>query len=343
MSWLEAVPTLDAELAQLIAHNYYGVRSHARLLPSERDQNFLLTTESGERFVLKIANGREQAVLLESQNQAMGHLAKRLSYCPQVVPTTSGEQITRIGTSPEDSHFVRLVTYLPGAPLGDLKEQSSELLCDIGEKLGRLDRELTTFDHAALHRDFHWDLVNGPCVVKNYGALIPDPSLRELVVNCAEELEATLAPRSQKLRRSIIHGDPNDYNVIIGPDDSGLQRVLGLIDFGDMVYSYTIGDLAVAIAYAVLGKSDPIESASWIVTGYAQECPLNEAEIEALFVLVRMRLCMSVCLAAYQQQQLPDNAYLDISQQAIRGTLPALVEIDSREVTKAFRQACHCF
>jgi Ser/Thr protein kinase RdoA (MazF antagonist) len=341
MSLLQAVPVFDAQLAESVARDRYGIRSRASLLPSERDQNFLLTSELGQEFVLKIANGLEQSSLLESQNEAMGHLAKRLSYCPQVVPTTSREQMFEVDAPSGGSHFVRLLTCLPGVPLGTVKEQSPALLCDFGKKLGRLDRELATFDHPAAHRDFHWDLANGSRIVESHGGLIASPKMREVAFRGAEYFQANLGPHIQDLRRSVIHGDANDYNVLAGFDETGAQRVTGLIDFGDMVHSYTIGDLAVAIAYAVLGKADPIGTALWLVTGYAEEYPLTGVEIEALFELVRMRLCMSLCLAAYQLKQRPQNEYLSISQQAITDTLPALVEIDSREVARAFRDVCH--
>src|SRR6185503_13860961 len=113
------------------------------------------------------------------------------------------------------------------------------------------------------------------------------------------------------LRRSVIHGDANDYNVLVDMD-----VVVGLIDFGDMVYSWTIGNLAIAIAYVVLGKEDPYGSADDVIDGYTKEFSLHKEEIDVLWKLVRLRLAMSVCLAADQLRQRPENEYLQISQRA---------------------------
>jgi len=93
-----------------------------------------------------------------------------------------------------------------------------------------------------------------------------------------------------------------------------------------MVYSWTIGDLAVALAYVVLGKDDPREVAEYVVDGYREEFVLLTKERDVLWKLVRLRLAMSVCLAAHQQSLRPDNEYLRISQQAIAETLPRLFE-----------------
>jgi hypothetical protein len=107
-----------------------------------------------------------------------------------------------------------------------------------------------------------------------------------------------------------------------------------------MVYSYTVGNLAVSVAYAILDKSDPLRAAARIVKGYHRTHPLDENEIASLYLMVCMRLCMSVCIGAQQLKERPDNDYLSISQMPIQRTLPLLAEIHPRFAETAFRQAC---
>lgn len=272
----------------------------ARRLPSERDQNFLLADDSDQQFVLKIANTAESRSFLEAQNAVLDYLSERVSFCQRV-----------IGDIAEfEGHFVRLVTYLPGVPLAEIKPHTSGLLHDLGQKLGQLARSLTDFDHPAVHRDFHWDLANGNRIVNEYAPLIEDTELRKLVLKCR------FKPQTE-LRRSVIHGDANDYNVLVDPES---MTVSGLIDFGDMVYSYTVGDLAIALAYVVLGDGDPRH----VIAGYTSEFGLLDEERVALWPLVRLRLAMSVCMAAHQIRQQPENEYLRISQKAIEKTLPRI-------------------
>jgi len=309
MQLLSHTPAFDVESAKKIAERIFGLRATARVLPSERDQNFLLSDDVGGRFVLKIANALESRELLEAQNAALDHLGTRISFCPRVVPALNGELI-----STESDYYVRLVTYLPGEPLALAMPYSPQLLRDVGRKLGEMDRALADFDHPALHRDFHWDLANGNRVIDQYAGLIESAKFREVVLQCRFDVNTDL-------RRSIIHGDANDYNVLVESD-----RVTGLIDFGDVVYGWTVGDLAVALAYVVLGKDDPREAAEHVIDGYTEEFALTHEERVVLWKLVRLRLAMSVCLAAYQQRLRPDNEYLQISQQAIAETLPRLFE-----------------
>ena len=85
MSLLQHTPACTEAEAQRLALELYGLRATAAPLPSERDQNFLLETEGGERFVLKIANALEDRALLEAQSAAMNHLARRGVPGPRVV------------------------------------------------------------------------------------------------------------------------------------------------------------------------------------------------------------------------------------------------------------------
>src|SRR5499426_3908471 len=348
MSLLEHSPNFSLEEATALARDLYSRDAAASDLPSERDQNFLLQDRSGGKYVLKIANALEDRALLEAQQQAMARVATRAPLGQRIAPTRSGALLSEVRSAFGMRHFVWMVDWLPGVALGDLKRHSPELLRDLGRRVGRIDRALADFDHQAIHRDFHWDLANGLSVVREYESLITDAETRRLVVKFAAEFERDVAAILPRLRKSAIHNDANDYNVIVRAGDDPHaksqsvvgQSVVGLIDFGDMVHSFTVADLAVAIAYAMLNKPDPLAVAAEIVKGYHAEYALIEEELTALFGLARLRLCMSVCIGAHQRRRRPDDDYLTISQRPIRDTLPKLAQIHPRFAEAVFRHAC---
>jgi Ser/Thr protein kinase RdoA (MazF antagonist) len=329
MSVLKHAPQFSSGEAIEIVKSVYGFDVSAESLPSERDQNFVLVTENGKRLVLKIANALESRELLEAQNAALLHLKSRSVKCPQVLASRSGALVAEVFSTTGASHFIRLVTYLQGVPFAQVKS-SAPLLFELGRFLGKLTRALADFDATAFHRDFHWDLANGANVLDEYKALVEPCSLREQLDQCTVNIKRE---KLKSLPCSVIHGDANDYNIIVGEDGD-----VGVIDFGDMIHSYTAGELAVALAYVVLDESDPLEVATEVVKGYSSEWRLNDDEIESIWCLMLMRLCMSVCLAAHQQQQQPDNAYLDISQRSIRDSLPRLLAIDAQKASTTFRR-----
>jgi Ser/Thr protein kinase RdoA (MazF antagonist) len=335
VSLLEQAPRFEPRTAAQIARDLYRLDAAASPLPGERDQNFLLETPSG-RFVLKVANAAEERSQLEAQNAALDHV-ERLGLCPRVVRSVNGSAIERA----PGGYLVRLLTWVPGVPLGTIPRHSSELLEDVGRRLGELDATLLDFDHPAIHRSFHWDLANGFLVVAEHSARVADAPLRALVERVTEQVERRDGARLGRLRRSAIHGDANDYNVLVteGADGRAPAHVAGLIDFGDLVHSYTIADLAIAAAYAVLDKPDPLAAAAAVAAGYHGARPIDDEELPALFGLVKLRLCASVCLAAYQQPARPSDEYLAVSQAPIRRTLPRLAAIEP-ELAEAELRTC---
>ncbi len=343
MSFLKHTPQFTEQDAIAILKDLYGIQATAEALPSERDQNFRMCTGSNGCFVLKIANAWEDPTMLDCQNQAMQHLNREVTFCPKVVANQNGEFISEIHSPTGATHKVRLVTYLPGVPMASVNRRSYSLFEDLGRCVGEMDRVMADFDHPAARRDFYWDLAKASQIVEEYQPLIMDANLRELIGKFATDFERDVTPLLPGMRKSVIHNDANDYNVIVGGNGdlyTRNQEVVGIIDFGDMVFSHTVGNLAIAIAYAVLDQSDPLRVAAHMIKGYHRPFALTETEIASLFLMVCMRLCMSACIAAHQLKERPDNEYLSISQMPIQRTLPVLAEIHPRFAEAAFRQAC---
>jgi Ser/Thr protein kinase RdoA (MazF antagonist) len=332
MSLLQHAPRLAVADAVRLAREMYALDASASTLPSERDQNFLLTSAAAVRYVLKVANAFESRAMLDAQNAAMTHVAGRVGFCPRILPTIAGDMI---GIAPGGIHLVRLVTHLAGIPLAELDTRPPALFESLGRAVGRLDSALADFDHPALHRDFHWDLVHASRVIREHLPLIQDDRERQLVERVTGAALQAIAGRHARFRRTAVHHDANDWNVLVDGD-----RVVGIIDFGDMVHSWTVADPAVAVAYAMLDRPDPLETAAAVTRGYHAQHPLGNDELAAVFPLACLRLCMSACIAAWQQRQRADDEYLAVSQAPIRRTLPALAAIGARTAEDALRRAC---
>jgi 4-aminobutyrate aminotransferase-like enzyme/Ser/Thr protein kinase RdoA (MazF antagonist) len=329
---LTAADRISPTEAAVLAARAFGLSAEATALPSERDQNFLLTSaHDSRRHILKLSNPAESRALLDAECAALRHLAP-LGLCPQLVPTTDSAEITT-----HNGQFVRLITALPGLTLGTARLHSTALRRDIGRALGRVDTALASFDHPAYRRNFHWDLANAPRVVRELLPLVSDTALAAHIATLAAYHDTHVIPHLGAFRQSVIHADANDYNILV---DDAAQTVTGIIDFGDMVYSHTVNDVAIAMAYVALGAEDPLAAAAAVVSGYHAEHPLTEPEISALFSLMCMRLCVSACMAAKQMAERPGDGYLGISQGPIAKTLPALAAIHPRFAHYTFRDAC---
>jgi 4-aminobutyrate aminotransferase-like enzyme/Ser/Thr protein kinase RdoA (MazF antagonist) len=308
--------------------------AEASPLPSERDQNFLLQTEEGERFVLKIANHRESRAILELENQAMSKVAAAMApddACPRPIESLEGRDLIELG-----KHHLRLLNYVPGRPLGDFKPQGPELLRGLGRYLARMDQALASLPGPGA-RDLPWDMCQaGQVLAAGCGSTTPARAgLLEYFIEAQQSIAAQLAA----LPRQLIHNDANDYNVMVGGDPAN-PRVTGLIDFGDMVESPRLVDLAVACAYVMLGKRDPLAAAACVVQGYHAVDALSDEELSLLFPASCTRLAMSVCVGARQIAEEPGNEYLRISQDGAWQVLEQLREVSPKLAEYQLRSAC---
>ncbi len=236
-----------------------------------------------------------------------------------------------------------MITALDGRPMHATRWHSPPLHRHLGQVSAHLTRALANFDHPAVHRDFYWDLANARRAIDTHRALIADATTARAIDTIVSAADRFTAPRLPALSRSIIHGDLNDHNILVGGGtdvETRDQQVTGIVDFGDMVHSYTIADLAIALAYVIAKSDEPLRAAADVVRGRHEVLPLTENEMGALFGLACLRLSMSACIAADQQRARPDNAYLGVTQSSIRRALPILAAIPFAFAEGVFRLAC---
>ena len=335
-------PMFTVQDAERIIFVIYGLRAEAHPLQGERDSNFHIKAGTGQEFVLKIAPAGEQWETLDLQYQALVYLAEHDSslVLPRVCATSNGETNATITDDNGAVHFVRLLTYIPGKVFAQTSPHTSELLQSLGSLLGRIDRTFQGFTHAVARRELKWNLQHAMWI-REYIHHIGDTARRSIVERFLLQFEIDALPILPTLRCSVIHNDANDYNILVNEAEENRPRqVVSVIDFGDIVHTCTICELAIATTYAMLDKADPLAAAASVVAGYYEAFPLTEAELFVLYPLICMRLCVSVVNSAYQQQVEPHNDYLRISERPAWRLLEQLVDIHPRFAHYTFRSAC---
>jgi len=335
-----------AEARELVGR-LYGLEAEVRELTGERDRNFHVRASAGGEYVLKIFNALELKEFVDFENRILAHLEKQSPGLgvPRLRRLPSGEAMATARGPSGGEHFVRLLTYLPGRFLSEVKPHHPELLCDLGRFLGSLDKVLAGFEGDVPERELLWDMRHAPQTVRRFLGLIADPDRRRLVEYFLDRFKREVLPRSGALRQGILYNDGNDNNVLVGHAEGGLfdrfRRVAGVIDFGDMVRGWTVVEPSVAAAYVMMGKNDPLAAACRVVAGFHGVLPLAEDELACLFDFICMRLCLSVVIAAEQRSKDRDNPYLRVSEDAAWELLGRLrEEIHPRLAHYAFRDAC---
>ena len=331
---LESIPSLTAAEALELVKVEYGLVGTISTLPSERDQNFLISDVGrAGKFVLKIANLHDAPELLDFQNQAMRRVRAQVADCrvPRLECTLEGLEITRIHNARTHSdHCVRVLDWIDGDVLAKNASRGPSLFESIGACIAKINAALCGFSHPAMRRVLQWDLRRAEMARENARLLPHDKQTHvEHLFSLWERIEWS------DLRHGVIHGDANDYNIIAGDG-----RMLGLLDFGDMVYTATVCDLAIALAYVMLDEREPLLVAAQVIRAYQHCYPLTAAEQQALFPLILSRLAMSVCYAVHNRARNPDDPYQVVTEAPAWELLDRLAPVPIAEALELIRAAC---
>ncbi len=327
------------EVKDLI-HDIYGLQGTLKQLPGELDFNYQLTLKDGTRYTFKIANPNEKKENLEFQNALMLHLlSKQLGLeIPQVIFSLEGQLITSIVDKEGKNRFTRLLSWVDGRPFATVNPHTPALLTGLGNLCGKLNAALQDFDHEAAHRFIKWDLAQSDWI-KPHWDNEKDADKKQIFDHFIALHENVVKPLEKYLPKSVIYNDMNDYNVLVSHDLEN-PRVPGVIDFGDAVYTHRINELAIALAYSIMHKPDPLQAARYIIKGHHHVCPLAADELQALFPLIGMRLLISVTCSRLNKADEPDNVYLQISDKASWELLNKLKAVSPQFAYYSFREAC---
>jgi hypothetical protein len=328
----DTIPRFTASDALEAASARYGLSGSAVPLPSERDQNFLIADPRRGRFVLKIANRDDSAELLDFQHEGMRRVAARGCgiQVPRIVRSLAGADVETLASRAGAEYRLRVLTWIEGSVLAQHSPRGGALLASVGASMAQVDLALAGFVHPAMDRVLQWDLRHAG-IARAHMALLPE-RWRERVQTAFVQWEQL---EWASLRAGIIHGDANDNNVLAEPD-----RMTGLLDFGDMVHSAIVCDLAVALAYTMLGEHDPLAAAGAVIRGYHRHNPLTAPEQRALDTLVRARLAASLCYAAHNKIRAPDDPYQVVSEAGVRALFERLEAYPRGAAQETVRAAC---
>src|SRR5580693_6452925 len=335
-----AQPVTESEAARL-AREMFGLEAAAKSLPGEYDDNFHLSTSQGREFVLKVMHPAREPSFVRMQCQALEHLAKRAPHLslPRVCPRPNGDAHAFRTLLDGTKRLLWLLSYVPGTVLAKVNPRTTELFGSLGQFLGEVDAALADFSHPAAHRELKWDLARSGWI-RDYLRYIGDSGRRALVERFLGLYESDVVPALPSLRRSVIYGDANGYNVLVSSPWPQPRKVVSVIDFGDMHHGVTVSEVAIAAAYAVLGQKEPLAAASAVVSGYHSAFPLDENEISILFTLIGMRLAVSVTNSAHRKSLVPDDPYVTISEAPAWEALEKLAAIHPTFAHYTFRDAC---
>ena len=299
-----ALPNFSNNEIKDILFSYYKIKANSKLLFSDRDQNFLIIDSFAKKYILKVSNSSESIDYLKLQSQTT--LLIQSNDSDLRVPNL----IDDIKSIKKDGiiYFIRLLKFIEGKFLKDIILNDDSYF-KLGEFLGRLDISLDQVNHKFKNTNFYWD-VRTIDLIKLRLTFIDNENDKKTIRYFLDAYKTNVEINDLKLRKMFIHNDGNDQNILV--DRKG--NFNGIIDFGDMVYSYQVAEPAVCMAYVALGKSESYRPMANVLKGYHSKFPLKNIELEAAIYISCIRLCISVTMAAWRTKLFPSNKYLLVSQ-----------------------------
>lgn len=324
-------PRLAPEILARLARDHWGVDGMLTRLVSERDLNHRLDTDTAS-YTLKLANPAEPAEMTAFQTAALLHVAATDSGLPtpRVRPARDGRTIIPLAEG-----ALRLLSWCPGTSVASIP-LSPALASSIGSTLARLTQALAGFDHPGADHVLFWDIRQFSRLAPLFPALPTDLTAEALAFHTM--FKTRVATALADLPTQVVHSDFNLHNLLANPEDP--TRITGIIDFGDMVRTPRICDLAVAASYLV-NPEDPLSLLLPLVTAYHARLPLLDKEIALLPDLITARMLTSLTISSWRAARYPENAdYILRNAASARAGLQAFRTGDPARLSKALFDAC---
>jgi len=328
-SSLEAKPgVVDVEFAQEVLEKYYGLKGQIKKLRGERDQNFhVQCTETREgthgfgEFVLKFLHPSEDLEFSNFQTSLTTHIESKAPQVPiqkLVHPVQGAAPGTdlRIKCPSGEVRTIRMTTFIAGELMSTSKN-SLEQKENLGRLAGTVTGVLQDFHHIGQNHVLLWDIQHASDLRKYLPELQIDDKKRKLLEYCIDAFEQRAKPKYPGLRFGVVHNDYNGDNIVVGTADPA--QIVGLLDFGDAVFTPVVNDVAVGAVYQLdVPGTSLVEGAVAFIRGYNEAFPLKDEEKDIIFDLMLTRMFVRLVLHTWRAAKFPENR-----EYVLRNTEPA--------------------
>jgi Ser/Thr protein kinase RdoA (MazF antagonist) len=342
---LSPADTVLAADATAVLHTGFGMAGRLDRLPGEADDNFLLNTADGTRYVAKFAHPKSDPDVIDAQARVLRHIEAVAGGLPvpRVVPATDGSLWITAGSG----RIVLVTSYLSGTPLRAVRT-SAALRRELGRTLAVLGRALSEFGRPLTGRPLTgrpllWDIAQ-LSQLRPLVAELPADAGRDLLADLLDRFATRTEPRLAALRTQLVHNDFNLDNILISADADGAGAgvgVAGILDFGDMTLTALANDVAIAACYQLSDDTDLVGPALDLIGGYHARTPLTAAELDLLPELILARLVARVAIPRWRANKFPENrAYILRSTSMAWAHLNRLLAVPAAQLAGRIRAAC---
>lgn len=312
---------------------HFGIEhvSAPKKLGGYDSDNYLIENIDGTQYIFKKHLEKDISAVVLAECEILEHLS-------QSIPNTFQKGIkTKEGSYfyQENGHLYRVVQYLDGKLLAEVNTTES-IVASLGQQMAKMHTVLEgQRSNAVEARKRYWDLQYFE-LTHAYRPFLDKKENGKLIDYFIQQYNQLIKPSLFNFRKSILHGDINDYNLLVRDN-----KISGIIDFGDITYGPIVLDLAIALSYILPHQDDPSNFASVFIKAYHQINPLEEKELDCLYYLIALRACQSILNAAFAAKQEGANVdYINVSQKNIWALLNQWIKVNPIYFSNQLKQSC---
>ncbi len=290
-------PNLPTDRVEEFLQQKYGLKGQLAALDGERDQNFKLTSPTAT-CIVKICNLAEGRDIAAAQLDALDHIncVDPSLPVPRSRAPLTAERLEVLSFESRN-YPVIVLDWLPGNVMADRDFPAQHYLA-LGKTIGRLSKSLRGFASAVFAtRQLAWNTARFYPSTDDLLLLPGDAQVR--ISDLQMEFNRSVQLALQSLPGQVIHGDVHPFNTLLDESDV----ISGIIDFGDMIHGPRVLDISNAMADCLLPGQDVEKVLHHMLAGYVLQVPLEEAEVDVILNLMRMRLALSALITARRREE----------------------------------------
>ncbi|MFD1211630.1 phosphotransferase [Arthrobacter sp. GCM10027362] len=321
-----------------LLHDLYDLDvTDTRVLGGEIDHNVRVTDAHGRRFLAKLTPASSPPEAVAWQESVLEHLAQRPISVefPRMLPNRQGQVHCGVVVGGE-RYLLRLLNWIDGEMMATVEEHPPALLRRLGRVAAEITNALEGLVQPAGLGAHHWLVTRSQEAIEDSLDAVTDPECRrsvEIILGWFRNAAAVF----DRLPTATVHQDLNDFNVLVAASDSGEARLAGVVDFNDAVTTIRVAEPAVAGAYAMLRKADPVSAFCEVVAGYRELIQMTDEELEVVFPLAAARLCVNAATWTKRTSQ-QNHRYGEARKQATWPTVLQIAKADPAEVASRIRR-----
>ncbi|TNF83390.1 hypothetical protein FGE05_09065 [Pseudomonas sp. ICMP22404] len=337
-----AVEETPLALVEALVLDRYGMSVRCTRISCERDELFHVFSIDGLQYILRMSNPADDHATIDMQIQALAWLAERAPHIPVplMIASLDGETSFAANVGDNPRRIIWMTSFLEGLALPKSASSPAQLR-NIGISLAELGLALRGFNHPGADRVLAWDIQQAAACRE----MLPSTQHADgnkpwnLVRAGFDYFDEVVYHRLIKMRSQVVHADFNPHNILM--DEGCHDEVSGILDFGDMVATQLINDIAIAASYHTDGDH-PLSKVAEMLGAYHRVLPLLVEEVDLLFDLIVTRLCTAIAITEFRARLYPANRPYILKNTGVAWDgLQRLAQVSRADAQSILRKACN--